>query len=111
MGACKDLSVSFSRLTQEEAEVFCMEWGIGLKFNPVAPGCDKSVNQCPSGSIALYCMARVLNFKVLCRASGYDPSLLFHRFFRLAKNGDWFTFETSKVDTCLVSSMVTTLGA
>ncbi|MFS7946744.1 hypothetical protein Hanom_Chr06g00539921 [Helianthus anomalus] len=26
-------------------------------------------------------------------------------------NGDWFTFETSKVDTCLVSSMVTTLGA
>ncbi|KAM0041579.1 hypothetical protein Hdeb2414_s0011g00367941 [Helianthus debilis subsp. tardiflorus] len=44
--------------------------------------------------------------------SGYDPSLLlFRRFFRLAKNGDWFTFETSKVDTCLISSMVTTLGA
>ncbi|KAJ0643890.1 hypothetical protein HanRHA438_Chr16g0745981 [Helianthus annuus] len=55
MGACKDLSVSFSRLTQEEVEAFCMEWGIGLKFNPVAPGCDKSVDQCPSGSIALYC--------------------------------------------------------
>ncbi|MFS8001523.1 putative protein-tyrosine-phosphatase [Helianthus anomalus] len=33
------------------------------------------------------------------------------RFFRLAKNGDWFTFETSKVDTCLISSMVTTLGS
>ncbi|MFS7906408.1 hypothetical protein Hanom_Chr01g00058831 [Helianthus anomalus] len=28
-----------------------------------------------------------------------------------AKNGDWFTFETSKVDTCLISSMVTTLGS
>ncbi|KAJ0601427.1 hypothetical protein HanIR_Chr03g0128221 [Helianthus annuus] len=56
-------------------------------------------------------MARVLHFEVLCRALGYDPSLLlFHRFFRLAKNGDWFTFETSKVDTCLISSMVTTLG-
>ncbi|MFS7976345.1 hypothetical protein Hanom_Chr10g00891391 [Helianthus anomalus] len=55
-------------------------------------------------------LARVLHFEVLCRASGYDPSLLsFRRFFRLAKNGNWFTFETSKVDTCLVSSMVTTL--
>ncbi|MFS7891828.1 putative triacylglycerol lipase [Helianthus anomalus] len=29
----------------------------------------------------------------------------------IAKNGDWFTFETSKVDTCLISSMVTTLGS
>ncbi|KAJ0565922.1 hypothetical protein HanIR_Chr06g0267991 [Helianthus annuus] len=56
-------------------------------------------------------MARVLHFEVLCRALGYDPSLLlFRRFFRLAKNGDWFTFETSKVDSCLISSMVTTLG-
>ncbi|KAJ0716441.1 hypothetical protein HanPI659440_Chr13g0512801 [Helianthus annuus] len=131
MGARKDISVSYSRLTQEEVEAFCIEWGIDLKYNPVAPGCDKSVDQCPPGSIALYCrhfefsnlrhpfsifvlngLARVLHFEVLCRASGYDPSLLsFHRFFRLAKNGDWFTFETSKVDTCLVSSMATTLRA
>ncbi|KAM0046844.1 hypothetical protein Hdeb2414_s0009g00321351 [Helianthus debilis subsp. tardiflorus] len=51
-------------------------------------------------------LARVLHFEVLCRASGYDPTLLlFRRFFLLSKNGDWFTFETSKVDTCLVSSM------
>ncbi|MFS7948177.1 hypothetical protein Hanom_Chr06g00556931 [Helianthus anomalus] len=41
----------------------------------------------------------------------YDPTLLsFRRFFRLAKNGDWFTFEASQVDTCLVSSMVSSLG-
>ncbi|KAJ0433774.1 hypothetical protein HanPSC8_Chr17g0773081 [Helianthus annuus] len=146
MGARKDLFVSFSRLTQEKVGAFCMEWSIGLKFNLVAPGCDKSVDQCPSGWIALYYrhfefsnlrhpfstlvlnlleyyrvlfgqihpkgMASVLHFEVLCRASGYDPSLLlFCRFFRLAKNGDWFTFETSEVDTCLISSMVTTLGA
>ncbi|KAF5790277.1 hypothetical protein HanXRQr2_Chr09g0381331 [Helianthus annuus] len=145
MGAWKDLSVSFSRLTQEEVENFCIDWGIGLKFNPVAPACDKSLDQCPPSSIALYCrhfefsnlrhpfslfvlnvleyyrvsfgqihlkgMAKVLHFEVLCRALGYDPSLLlFRRFFRLAKNSDWFTFETSKVDTCLISSMVTTLG-
>ncbi|MFS7998815.1 hypothetical protein Hanom_Chr12g01158441 [Helianthus anomalus] len=130
MGARKDLSVSFSHLTQEDVEAFCMEWGIGLKFNPVAPGCDKSVDQCPSRSIALYYrhselsnlrhpfstfvlngleyyrvsfsqihpkgLARVLHFEVLCRASGYDPTLLlFHRFVRLAKNDDWFTFKTS----------------
>ncbi|MFS8011837.1 hypothetical protein Hanom_Chr14g01313731 [Helianthus anomalus] len=57
-------------------------------------------------------MARVLHFEVLCRACGYDPSLLLFRWlFRLAKNGDWFTFKTSKVDTCLISAMVTTLGA
>ncbi|KAM0036085.1 hypothetical protein Hdeb2414_s0014g00422071 [Helianthus debilis subsp. tardiflorus] len=114
-----------------------MEWGIGLKFNPVAPGCDKSIDQCPYGSIALYYrhfefsnlrhpfstfvlnvleyyrvsfgqihlkgMARVLHFEVLCRPSGYDPSLLlFRRLFCLAKNGDWFTFETSKVSELIV---------
>ncbi|KAM0061170.1 hypothetical protein Hdeb2414_s0004g00132811 [Helianthus debilis subsp. tardiflorus] len=51
------------------------------------------------------------HFLRLCRAFGYDPSLLsFRRFFSLAKIGDWFAFETFKVDTCLVSSMVITLG-
>ncbi|MFS7931508.1 hypothetical protein Hanom_Chr04g00356801 [Helianthus anomalus] len=118
MGARKDLAKSFSRLTQEE---------------------------CPPGSIALYCchlefsnirhpfsifvlnvleyyrisfgqihpqgLARVLHFEVLCCASGYDPTLLsFRRFFRLAKNGDWFIFETTQVDTCLISSIVSSLG-
>ncbi|KAJ0702085.1 hypothetical protein HanPI659440_Chr14g0525381 [Helianthus annuus] len=145
MGARKDLAKSFSRLTQEEVEAFCLEWGIGLRFKPVAPGCDVSIDQRPPGSVTLYChhfeflnlrhpfsnfvlnileyyrvsfgqihpqgLARVLHFDVLCRASGYDPTLLsFCRFFRLAKNGDWFTFETSQVDTCLVSSMVSSLG-
>ncbi|KAJ0922637.1 hypothetical protein HanPSC8_Chr05g0206221 [Helianthus annuus] len=146
MGARKDLAVTFLRLTQEEVEAFCLEWGIGLRFKPVAPGRDTSIDRCPPGSVALYChhfefsnlchpfsnfvlnvleyyhvsfgqihpqgLARVLHFEVLCRASGYDPTLLsFRRFFRLAKSGDWFTFETSQVNTCLVSSMVTTLGA
>ncbi|KAF5805748.1 hypothetical protein HanRHA438_Chr05g0222531 [Helianthus annuus] len=146
MGARKDLAVTFLCLTQEEVEAFCLEWGIGLRFKPVAPGCDTSIDRCPPGSVALYChhfefsnlchpfsnfvlnvleyyrvsigqihpqgLARVLHFEVLCRASGYDPNLLsFCRFFRLAKSGDWFTFKTSQVDTCLVSSMVTTLGA
>ncbi|KAJ0609078.1 hypothetical protein HanHA89_Chr03g0115901 [Helianthus annuus] len=146
MGALKDLAKSFSWITQEEVDLFCMEYGIDKKFNPTAPACDVSVDKPNPGSIALYCrhfqwsnlrypfsffvlnlleyyrvsfgqvhpkgMARVLHFEVLCRALGYDPSLLlFRRFFRLAKNGDWFTFETSKVDTCLISSMVTTLGS
>ncbi|KAJ0797495.1 hypothetical protein HanPI659440_Chr04g0174521 [Helianthus annuus] len=62
------------------------------------------------GQIHLQGLARVLHFKVLFRASGYDPTLLsFRRFFRLAKNGDWFTFETSQVYTCLISSMVSSL--
>ncbi|MFS7930065.1 hypothetical protein Hanom_Chr04g00339761 [Helianthus anomalus] len=75
MGARKDLSVSFSRLSQKEVEEFCMS-GV---------------------------LARVLHFEVLCRASGYDPTLLsFRRFFCLVKNGEWFTYETSKVDNCFV---------
>ncbi|KAF5798343.1 hypothetical protein HanRHA438_Chr07g0302251 [Helianthus annuus] len=131
MGARKDLAKSFSRLTQEEVENFCMEWGIGMKFKPVAPACDASIDKCPPGSIALCCrhfefsklrhpfsnfihpqgLARVLHFEVLCRASGYDHNLLsFRRFFRLAKNGDRFTFETTQVDTCLISYMVSSLG-
>ncbi|KAJ0646104.1 hypothetical protein HanOQP8_Chr16g0631441 [Helianthus annuus] len=140
MGLRKDLAVSYSHLTQEEVETFCMEWGIGMKFKPVALVMDVSIDLCPAGSIALYCrhfefsnlrhpfslfvlnvleyyrvsfgqihpqgLARVLHFEVLCRACGYDPTLLsFRRFFRLAKNGDWFTFETAKADICLVSSM------
>ncbi|MFS7917706.1 hypothetical protein Hanom_Chr03g00192321 [Helianthus anomalus] len=102
MGARKDQSVSYSHLTQE----------VGL---------DKSIDQCLVGSIALYCrhfefsnlrLTRVLHFKIVYRAAGYDPFLLsFRRFFRLAKNGDWFTFETTQVDVCLISSMVTTLGS
>ncbi|MFS7988033.1 hypothetical protein Hanom_Chr11g01029781 [Helianthus anomalus] len=79
-------------------------------FNPEAQGLDKSIDQCSAGSIALYCrhfkfsnlrypfsgLARVLHFEVVCRATGYDLFLLsFRRFFRLAKNGNWFTFETS----------------
>ncbi|XP_035830170.1 uncharacterized protein LOC118479642 [Helianthus annuus] len=146
MGALKDLARSFSRLTQEEVDLFCLEYGIDKQFNPTAPACDAPVDKPIPGFIALYCrhfewsnlrypfsffvlnlleyyrvsfgqvhpkgMARVLHFEVLCRALGYDPSLLlFRRFFRLAKNGDWFTFENTKVDTCLVSSMVTTLGS
>ena len=120
MGARKDLAKSFSRMTREEVDLFCMEWGIGTKFKPVAQACDKSINECPPSSIALYCqhfefsnlrypfsnfilnileyyrvsfgqihplgMARVLHFEILCRAIGYDPSLLsFRRFFRLLR--------------------------
>ncbi|KAJ0907666.1 hypothetical protein HanRHA438_Chr07g0301761 [Helianthus annuus] len=36
---------------------------------------------------------------------------MFRQFFRLAKNGDWFTFETSQIDVSLISSLVTTLGS
>ncbi|KAJ0770670.1 hypothetical protein HanPI659440_Chr07g0260321 [Helianthus annuus] len=114
MGARKDMGKTFSKLTQEEVDSFCEQWGIDPSVNPVAPGCE--VDQCPTGSIALYCrhfeVSRVLRFEVLCRALGYDPNLLmFRRFFRLAKNDDWFTFETSQIDVSLISSLVTTLGS
>ncbi|MFS7903553.1 hypothetical protein Hanom_Chr01g00025391 [Helianthus anomalus] len=64
------------------------------------------------GQIHRQGLARVLHYEVLCRSRGFDLSLLsFRRFFRLAKNGDWFSFETTKIDTCLVSSVATILGA
>ncbi|KAJ0430652.1 hypothetical protein HanHA300_Chr17g0671461 [Helianthus annuus] len=125
MDARKDQSISYSCLTQEEVEAFYVQWGIDSKFNLVAPDLDKSIDQCLAGSITLYC--RHFEFSNLCHlfsvfvlnvleyyrvSFGYDPSLLsFHRFFRLVKNSDWYTFETSQVDTCLISSMVTTLGS
>ncbi|KAF5768729.1 hypothetical protein HanRHA438_Chr14g0650331 [Helianthus annuus] len=136
MGARKDMGKTFSKMTQEEVDSFCDQWGIDPSVNPVAPGCDRTIDQCPPGSIALYCrhfefsnlrypfsvfvlnvleyyrVSRVLHFEVLCRALGYDPNLLmFRRFFRLAKNGDWFTFETYQVDVCLISPLVSTLGS
>ncbi|KAJ0522399.1 hypothetical protein HanIR_Chr10g0482221 [Helianthus annuus] len=133
MVARKDMGVTFSRLIQEEIDSFCEHWRIDSSVNPVAPGCDTSIDQCPSGSVALYChhfefsnfcypfsifvvnvleyycvsfgqlhpqgVSRGLHFDALCRALGYDPTLLmFRRLFRLAKNGDWFTFETSQID-------------
>ncbi|KAJ0728249.1 hypothetical protein HanLR1_Chr07g0239451 [Helianthus annuus] len=108
MGARKDMGKTFSKLTQEEVDSLCEQWGIDPSVNPVAPGCE--VDQCPTGFIAL--VSRVLHFEVLCRALGYDPNLLmFRRFFRLAKNGDWFTFETYQIDVSLISSLVTTLGS
>ncbi|MFS7965217.1 hypothetical protein Hanom_Chr09g00759571 [Helianthus anomalus] len=55
MGARKDLSVRCSRLSQQEVEAFCPKWGIDSKFNSEAPGLDKSIDQCPAASIALYC--------------------------------------------------------
>ncbi|KAM0007926.1 hypothetical protein Hdeb2414_s0127g00805541 [Helianthus debilis subsp. tardiflorus] len=55
MGARKDLAKSFSRLTQEEVDLFCMEYGIDRKFNPTAPACDVPVDKPNPGSIALYC--------------------------------------------------------
>ncbi|KAM0005698.1 hypothetical protein Hdeb2414_s0001g00037121 [Helianthus debilis subsp. tardiflorus] len=55
MGVRKDLFVSYSCLTEEEVEAFSQEWGINSKFNLVAPGLDKSIDQSPTGLIALYC--------------------------------------------------------
>ncbi|KAJ0840800.1 hypothetical protein HanPSC8_Chr14g0623151 [Helianthus annuus] len=130
MGALKDLAKSFSRLTQEEVELFCMEYGIGTKFKPTAPACDALIDKCPVGFVALYCrhfdfsnlrypfslfIRRAwLGFYILRFCAVLSDMILrycfFAVFFRLAKNGDWFTFETSKVDSCLISSMVTTLG-
>ncbi|MFS7932777.1 hypothetical protein Hanom_Chr04g00371921 [Helianthus anomalus] len=124
MGVHKDLFVSYSCLTQELVEAFCQEWGIDSKFNLHF---EFSNLHHPFSTFVLYILeyylvsfcqiypqglTRVLLFEVLCRALGYDRSLLlFRRFFRLAKNGDWFTFETSQVDVCLISTMVTTLGS
>ncbi|KAM0026165.1 hypothetical protein Hdeb2414_s0020g00554971 [Helianthus debilis subsp. tardiflorus] len=64
MGARKDQSTSFSCLTQEEVEAFCLKWGIDLQFNPEASSLDKSFDQCPAGSVALYC--KHFKFSHLC---------------------------------------------
>ncbi|KAJ0734627.1 hypothetical protein HanPI659440_Chr11g0422281 [Helianthus annuus] len=115
MGARKDMGKTFSKLTQEEVDSFYDQWGIDPSVNPVAPGCDKTVDQCPTGSIALYCRFFTLKFYRVSfgqlHPQGVSRVLHFETFFRLAKNGDWFTFETSQIDVSLISSLVTTLGS
>ncbi|KAM0042048.1 hypothetical protein Hdeb2414_s0011g00373501 [Helianthus debilis subsp. tardiflorus] len=92
MGARKDMGKTFSKLTQEEVDSFCEQWGIDSSVNPVAPGCDKTVDQCPTGSIL-------------------HPQGVSKTVFSFGQNGDWFTFETSQIDVSLISSLVTTLGS
>ncbi|KAM0010667.1 hypothetical protein Hdeb2414_s0071g00773711 [Helianthus debilis subsp. tardiflorus] len=55
MGARKDQSTNYSRLTEEEVEAFCVQWGIDLRFKPEALVLDTLIDQCPAGFIALYC--------------------------------------------------------
>ncbi|MFS7932771.1 hypothetical protein Hanom_Chr04g00371851 [Helianthus anomalus] len=62
MGVRKDLFVSYSRLTEEEVEAFCQEWGIDSKFNLVAQGLDKSTDQ--SLPVRLHCIVGTLSFQI-----------------------------------------------
>ncbi|KAJ0742889.1 hypothetical protein HanPI659440_Chr10g0369311 [Helianthus annuus] len=48
-----------------------------------------------------------MHFEILCRALSYEPSLLmFRRFFRLARNGDWFTIEKTQCEAPLLSATI-----
>src|ERR1044071_2915025 len=56
---------------------------------------------CPSG------VARILHFEIVCRCLGHKPSLaMYRRFFRLAKNGNWFTIEKTQCEPALISSVI-----
>ncbi|MFS7985042.1 hypothetical protein Hanom_Chr11g00993691 [Helianthus anomalus] len=107
--------------TWSEAEAFCIQWGIDSKFNLVAPGLDKSIDQYPTGSIALY--RRHFEFSNL----GHPFSILvlnvleyyrvsFGQLHPWASLGfyisrSFFGLRECGVDKCLISSMVTTLGS
>ncbi|KAM0063359.1 hypothetical protein Hdeb2414_s0003g00090011 [Helianthus debilis subsp. tardiflorus] len=112
MGARKDLAKSFSRLTQEEVELFCGEYGIDKMFKPTAPACDVPIDKPTAGSIALYCRHfEFLNLR-------YPFSLFFLNmleyyrvsFGQIHPKGMASILRFCVVDTCLISSMVTTLG-
>ncbi|MFS7947016.1 hypothetical protein Hanom_Chr06g00543061 [Helianthus anomalus] len=46
------------------------------------------------GQLANVGFACIMHFEILCCALSHEPSLvLFRRFFRLARNGDWYTIE------------------
>ncbi|KAF5813739.1 hypothetical protein HanXRQr2_Chr03g0102231 [Helianthus annuus] len=131
MGARKDQSTSFSCLTQEEVEAFCLKWGIDPRFNPEALGLDKSIDQCPKGSIALFCKhfeysnlryplsIFVLNVMEYYRVSfgqlhpkGLARVLHFEVLCRAVRyDPPLLSFRRFSVDVCLISSMVTTLGS
>ncbi|KAF5813581.1 hypothetical protein HanRHA438_Chr03g0111291 [Helianthus annuus] len=57
------------------------------------------------GQLAPIGVARIMHFEILCRALSYEPSLLmFHHFFRLAWNEDWYTIEKTQCETPLLST-------
>ncbi|MFS8035056.1 hypothetical protein Hanom_Chr17g01588541 [Helianthus anomalus] len=59
------------------------------------------------GQLAPVGVARIMHFEILCRALSYEPSLLmFHRFFWLARNGDWYTIEKTQCEAPLLSAIV-----
>ncbi|MFS7961758.1 hypothetical protein Hanom_Chr08g00718861 [Helianthus anomalus] len=56
------------------------------------------------GQLAPVGVAQIMHFKILCRALTYEPSLLlFHHFFWLARNGDWYTIEKTQCEAPLLS--------
>ncbi|MFS8006298.1 hypothetical protein Hanom_Chr14g01247571 [Helianthus anomalus] len=94
MGARKDMGKTFSKLTQEEVDSLCEQWGIDPSIIPVAPG-----------------VSRVLHFEVLYRALGYDLNLLmFRRFFIWPKMATGLRLKCPRLMS-LISSLVTTLGS
>ncbi|MFS7934601.1 hypothetical protein Hanom_Chr05g00393491 [Helianthus anomalus] len=59
------------------------------------------------GHLAHVGVAHIMHFEILCRALSYEPSLLmFHRFFSLAWNGDWYTIEKTQCEAPLLSTTV-----
>ncbi|KAJ0754132.1 hypothetical protein HanPI659440_Chr09g0343491 [Helianthus annuus] len=59
------------------------------------------------GQLAHVGIARIMHFKILCRALSYKPSLLmFRHFFCLARNGDWYTIEKTQCEAALISTTI-----
>ncbi|MFS8017696.1 hypothetical protein Hanom_Chr15g01383461 [Helianthus anomalus] len=59
------------------------------------------------GQFAPVGVACIMHFEILCRALRYEPSLLmFRRFFRLARNGDWYTIEKTQCEAALLFTNV-----
>ncbi|MFS8026882.1 hypothetical protein Hanom_Chr16g01491881 [Helianthus anomalus] len=86
-----DMFVQFSKLTESEIDKFCLDHGV-----------DPSLET----QLALVGVARVMHLEILCHALSYEPSLfLFRRFFRLTRNGDWYTIEKTQCEAPLLSAI------
>ncbi|MFS7989101.1 hypothetical protein Hanom_Chr11g01042761 [Helianthus anomalus] len=114
-----DIQVQFSRLTQTEVDQFCVDHGSDPSLGVVAPG-TRTANKCPKGHVMFYTrildqpnlrypftnfFLEVLKYHRLSLGQLAPLCILFGRsfsFFRLARNGDWFTIEKTQCEAALI---------
>ncbi|MFS8013394.1 hypothetical protein Hanom_Chr14g01332451 [Helianthus anomalus] len=92
-----DILIQFSKFSQANIDRFCSDNGIDQSLSPVVPSDKVPASKCLEGKIVLY--TRILEHSNI----RYEPLIkMFRQFFRLARNGSWFTIEKTQFEEVLI---------